>query len=63
MKTFKLTLTTSEGEVLDSFEIAIAGSKAAMLESCEEEIGRFGSSSLCERLVSEIKKAQFPFVE
>ncbi len=56
-RTFRLTLTTEDGEVLDSFEIALPGSKGAMLESCEETCGGFGLSSLGDRLRSEIEKA------
>jgi hypothetical protein len=50
IKRFKLTLTTIDGEVLDCFEVALAGSKAAMLDTCEETVGGFGSAGLCDRL-------------
>jgi hypothetical protein len=57
LKTFRISITTSDGELLDTFEIALAGSKAAMLESCDETVGGFGSSGLCDRIKSELLKA------
>lgn len=58
-KRFKITLTTIDGEMLDIFEVALAGSTVAKHHNFDgETVGGFGTASLADRIKKEIVFAE-----